>query len=412
MTSQYSTFTTYYIDKDGQERKKRNYSAYDGSRKQKDRHDTALRLCECGANVPANKLPNHKRNDRAHLAWKERKEAADQIESQAREGRRQEELKLKTRVVIETCVPFFYTGSSDVVSWDRVPSVLERVKQDRERLNERVAQLGKAAEWNDWLVEQDNVIVTRHQDPTRGPSLMEFKQYVQQQQLIRKRDEETIRQLRAQPGVVEVQTRTAIVEDDDKEVPTFIAHTVEPTESLQQSAPLRETVLQEQPVLLSPAEEEDIARLMNVVNVQQPQQQQEQSQKQRQASTSTKSVKPNTTKKRKSSKVPPTLDEDDIHRMITWAKQEYINQRSAHNSKSQVSFETFARDIRERYTEWHHWYHRPETQHTACPYDDYRRWFEDLKDDVAEPKEVFGIWFKVAGIQPENRPTRKARKVD
>jgi hypothetical protein len=294
--------------------------------------------------------------------------------------------------------------------------VLERVKQDRERLNERVDQLGKTAEWNDWVLEQDGVIVTRHQDPTRGPSLMEFKQCVQQQQLMRKRDEETIRQLRAQLGLPNVQPQTA-EEDNEKEPPTSIVHEVQSTERLQQLAPLNEATLQEQPTYLSPAEEEDIARLMNVVDVQQQQQQQqqelEQSQKQKQASKNSRSKKPQTTKKRKSSTpAPPELSDDDIRGMRTWGYQEINNQRNALNPKRQVSFEVFARDIRERYTEWYQWYHRSETEHTTRPYHDYKRWFEDSRDDVAEPDDVFKIWVKVAGIELKSKPVSKLRKVD
>jgi hypothetical protein len=291
----------------------------------------------------------------------------------------------RVRLVIEACLPFFCSS-------DPVPSVSERIDRDTKRLKVLVAHHGKSEEWKEWVWQQEGVILARHGDPTRGPSLQEFQRYKQQQERIRERDQQTIRQLRALLGQQNVQPRTAVCDDVKEDalsnaLPAATEHKEEPTKHPQQSSPQNQDASQlpqqRQPTLLSAAEEEEIERLRG--NEQQQQQQHQSSNNKEQK----------TKKKRKNTKAMPKLSDDDIYNMRTWQTQLLCNYQCP---ERKVAFTDFALDMRESYQAWYDWYHLPDTKHTARPYYDYKWWYEDLVDVFAAPDDVFDVWLKVAGI--------------
>jgi hypothetical protein len=177
-----------YTAEDGT--KKRDYGVYDANRENKDRHDKNLVGCGCGATIQADSMRKHKES-RDHTTWEgaKRNEEIHLINEEAKIKwqKHAEELKLKGRLVLEASIAFFCTSKP-------VPPVRERIALEIKRLNELVAQHGKTECWREWVYGQEQVILFRHTDPTRGPSLHEFQLYKQQQ-------EKAIQQLRLQLGI-------------------------------------------------------------------------------------------------------------------------------------------------------------------------------------------------------------------
>jgi hypothetical protein len=107
-----------------------------------------------------------------------------------------EAIRLQERLVLQSSLHFFCTGKP-------VPSVAERVELEKRRLKELFAETGKEEllYWKQWFWGQEEVISSRHRDPTRGPSLQEFELYKKKQEEVIHQLENTIRQLRLQQGI-------------------------------------------------------------------------------------------------------------------------------------------------------------------------------------------------------------------
>jgi hypothetical protein len=140
------------------------------------------------------------------------------------------------------------------------------------------------------------VIAARHYDPTRGPSLREFQRYKKQQECVRQRDQETIRQLRAQLdqqyGQIQIGDRDVVKKATlINELPApAIEHKEETTKHPQQCSTPSQTALQstqqrQQPTILSATEEVEIARLMVDDGKEQQQRQQQSSDEEEQKTT-------------------------------------------------------------------------------------------------------------------------------
>jgi hypothetical protein len=102
---------------------KRDYRDYDRARKVKDRHRTGMRRCDCGVYIAANKMLKHKREDDVHLTWEQNKWIADRAAADARNAQLNQELELKSQMIIDASLPFFCSS-------DPVPSVSERIRRE------------------------------------------------------------------------------------------------------------------------------------------------------------------------------------------------------------------------------------------------------------------------------------------
>jgi hypothetical protein len=195
MASFYSTSST--VDACGE--RKRDYTLYDGNRPTQDRHSRATRECDCGQQVESRYMYRHRKNDDGHIKWQHNKNAEECWKMEQRSKEEAADLELQSQLIIQSTLPYFCLSKP-------VPSVMERIDQDWACLRALVEKHGKTEQWKDnWLITQRCAIGTRHEDPTRGPSLVEFEEYRRKQQEKHKQHEDTIKQLRAELAKAEAE---------------------------------------------------------------------------------------------------------------------------------------------------------------------------------------------------------------